>query len=144
MADFDKAFEALILSEGGYVDDPNDSGGETYLGISRKYNSDWDGWAVIDEVKSEYGTSGITSRLKANDDLIASAKSLYKERYWDIFKLDDVQSQRIAGQIFDTCVNCGSTLAASIASQFVDTVLGKSVHYDDLKASLDYYYENNK
>ena len=38
MAKFDEEFDKVILAEGGYVNDPDDAGGETYLGISRKNN----------------------------------------------------------------------------------------------------------
>jgi lysozyme family protein len=33
---FDEAFELLIGHEGGYVNNPNDPGGETKYGISRR------------------------------------------------------------------------------------------------------------
>ena len=33
---FDRAFELLIGSEGGYVNDPHDPGGETKYGISKR------------------------------------------------------------------------------------------------------------
>lgn len=35
-ADFDRAFAALIGHEGGYQNDPNDAGGETKFGISKR------------------------------------------------------------------------------------------------------------
>ena len=35
MANFKESFDKVILAEGGYVNDPDDAGGETYLGISR-------------------------------------------------------------------------------------------------------------
>mgnify|MGYP002957326922 CR=1 FL=1 len=38
MANFNEEFKKVILVEGGYVNDPDDAGGETYLGISRRYN----------------------------------------------------------------------------------------------------------
>ena len=34
--------------EGGYVFDPDDSGGETYKGVARKFHSKWEGWSKID------------------------------------------------------------------------------------------------
>lgn len=34
--DFQRAFEVLIGTEGGYVNDPNDPGGETKFGISKR------------------------------------------------------------------------------------------------------------
>lgn len=126
MANFDIEFDKLILAEGGYVNDPDDTGGETYLGISRKYNPNWSGWKIIDNIKKQYGTKNITSRLKSNESLTNNAKSLYKENYWDIMELDDIPSQDIAHQLFDTCVNCGKTTAIRIAQQILKmTVTGK-------------------
>ena len=37
--------------EGGYVDDRDDRGGETYRGISRNNFPDWKGWKKIDGFK---------------------------------------------------------------------------------------------
>ena len=38
MADFNDAFDETMGHEGGYVNDSNDAGGETYRGISRRFN----------------------------------------------------------------------------------------------------------
>lgn len=35
MADFKKAFVEVIKNEGGYVNDPDDPGGEIYKGVAR-------------------------------------------------------------------------------------------------------------
>ena len=142
MAKFDIEFNKLILSEGGYVNDPDDAGGETYLGISRKNNSKWVGWEVIDDIKKKYGTKNITSRLKKDVALTNSAKLLYKQNYWDVLELDDIPSQGIAHQLFDTCVNCGKTTAIRIAQQvLMMTITGK--WSDELKYNL-MKYGNNK
>lgn len=141
MAKFDEEFNKVILAEGGYVNDPDDAGGETYLGISRKNNPKWVGWEVIDDIKKKYGTKNITSRLKKDIALTNSAKLLYKQNYWDIFELDDIPSQEIAHQLFDTCVNCGKTTAIRIAQQvLMMTITGK--WSDELKYNL-IKYENS-
>ena len=138
MAQFDKEFDELILKEGGYVHDKDDAGGETYLGISRKNNPKWIGWEVIDEVKKKYGTKNITSRLKKDIALTNSAKLLYKQKYWDALELDDIPSQNIAHELFDTCVNCGKTTAIRIAQQvLMMTVTGK--WSEELKYNLMQY-----
>ncbi len=138
MAQFDKEFDELILAEGGYVNDKDDAGGETYLGISRKNNPKWIGWEVIDEVKNKYGTKNITSRLKKDTALTNSAKLLYKQNYWDVLELDDILSQDIAHQLFDTCVNCGQTTAIRIAQQVIGmSITGK--WSDELKYNLMRY-----
>lgn len=138
MAKFDIEFDKLILAEGGYINDPDDAGGETYLGISRKNNPTWKGWKIIDEIKKKYGTKGITSILKKDNNLTESAKQLYKEKYWDCLELDDIPSQDIAHQLFDTCVNAGRTTAINIAQQvLMMTVTGK--WSDELKYNLMQY-----
>ena len=53
MADFDKALELTLKAEGGYVDDPDDPGGETYKGISRSRNPKWQGWINVDLLKAK-------------------------------------------------------------------------------------------
>lgn len=141
MANFDKEFDKLILAEGGYVNDKDDAGGETYLGISRVNNPNWTGWKIIDEEKKK-GISGITKRLKANTSLTTKAKFIYKERYWDVMDLDDVPSQSIAHQMFDTAVNCGVSRAITFAQQVIGmTVTGK--WSDELRYNL-IKYENDK
>lgn len=141
MANFDEEFDKLIFVEGGYVNDKDDTGGETYLGISRKFNPGWQGWKIIDAEKKK-GTKGITSRLKKNDVLTDEAKHLYKMSYWDIMDLDDIPSQGIAHQLFDTCVNCGCKTAIRIAQQILGmTVTGK--WSDELKYNLMRYGQNN-
>lgn len=119
MADFNKEFEKLILAEGIYGNDPDDSGGETFLGISRKYNPTWTGWKTIDEIKKANGTKNLTKILKQNKSLTDSASLYYKIRYWDIFRLDEIPSQKIAHEMFDTCVNMGSKSAILIAQQVI-------------------------
>ncbi len=125
MANFDIEFNKLILAEGGYVKDKDDAGGETYLGISRKNNPKWSGWAIIDAEKRK-GTTNITKRLKNNISLTEKAKLLYKQSYWDVLELDDIPNQKIAHHIFDTCVNCGKVIAIRIAQISLGmTVTGK-------------------
>ena len=119
MADFNKEFEKLILAEGIYGNDPDDSGGETFLGISRKYNPTWVGWKTIDEIKKANGTKNLTKILKQNKSLIDSANLYYKIRYWDIFRLDEIPNQKIAHEMFDTCVNMGQKSAILIAQQVI-------------------------
>lgn len=137
MANFDIEFDKLILAEGGYINDSDDAGGETYLGISRKNNPRWLGWEVIDAEKKK-GLKNITSRLKSNNELTNSAKLLYKQNYWDVMELDDIPSQNIAHQLFDTCVNCGKSRAITIAQQVVGMTI-TSKWSDELKYNLMQY-----
>lgn len=140
MANFDEEFDKLILVEGGYVNDSNDAGGETYLGISRKSNANWAGWRIIDREKKK-GLNNITSRLKKDEALTNSAKLLYKQNYWDVLELDDIPSQNIAHQLFDTCVNCGKTATIRIAQKvLMMNITGK--WSNELKNNLMKYGKN--
>ena len=53
MAYFGDAFKKLSIKEGGYVNDKDDAGGETYRGISRKYNPTWQGWIMNVSYKNQ-------------------------------------------------------------------------------------------
>ena len=57
MFDFEntKAYHMLTYHEGYYSNNPEDAGGETYCGISRRYFSHWVGWKFIDNYKKQHG-----------------------------------------------------------------------------------------
>lgn len=98
MAQFNEAFKISMQNAGGYVNDPDDPGKETYRDISRKYNPQWAGWQRIDQMKKQ----GV--KFKTNDvypDLDILAADFYKKNFWDKVKLDEVKSQPIANQLFD-------------------------------------------
>ena len=119
MAKFDIEFKKIVLAEGGYVDDPDDNGGETYLGITRKNHPNLKMWDIIDDIKKKYGVKGINSRLKSNTKIIDEVKKIYKTKYWDAMDLDDIPNQKIAHQLFDTAVNMGVKTAINITQQLV-------------------------
>lgn len=137
MANFDEEFKKLIFVEGGYVNDKDDSGGETYLGISRKNNPNWKGWRIIDDIK-KINVNNITNKLKQNDTLTKYVKEIYKEKYWDTIYLDEVPSQKIAHQIFDTAVNMGVSKAIKLAEHIMQmTITGK--FSEELLYNLKHY-----
>lgn len=141
MADFDIEFEKIILTEGGYVNDPDDKGGETYLGISRKYNPNLQMWKTIDSIKKQFGTKNINKRLKNNESIIREVKFVYKDEYWDPMCLDAVPSQDIAHELFDTAVNCGVKQAIRIIQHVIGmTVTGE--FSNELLINLKRYGKN--
>ncbi len=97
MADFDKAFTFIITHEGGYVNDPNDPGGETKYGISKRQYPDLD-----------------IKRLTLRD-----AREIYFNDYWRAIRGDDIRDQEIANQIFDFAVNAGVRRAVKYAQSVV-------------------------
>lgn len=119
MADFKTAYKKIEAAEGSYCFDPDDAGGETYKGISRRANPNWDGWISIDVIKKAYPTT-FKGILKKTPELEKKVQDLYKDKYWDCFELDDVPNQLVAEQMFDTAVNQGQTAAIKFAQRVLD------------------------
>lgn len=107
MTPFDNAFKKTLGLEGGYVNDPLDAGGETKYGISKRAHPDID-------------IKNLT---------IEQAKEIYREKYWNPLKLDEVQNPLISEEIFDTAVNMGKGAAARIAQQALN-FLGEGLTED--------------
>lgn len=108
MADFKQAFKKIIFNEGGYANDPDDAGGETYMGISRRAHPNAIIWKHVDAVTAKYKTAKeINANLKDNAELNKEIEAIYKSDYWNVFNLDNEKSQRLATQIFDDAVNRG-------------------------------------
>lgn len=104
MADFKSAYDKTMSHEGGYVNDRDDAGGETYKGISRVYHPGWEGWRIIDGTKQ-------APNFPKNLDQLASVRHMvegfYKNHYWDPFQGDELPSQPLGEEMFDTGVNMG-------------------------------------
>lgn len=116
-ANFDKAFNKVIKAEGGYSRDPDDKGGETYLGIARKFHSKSKMWDYIDIIKFNNPKAtykALTTLLKKDKRIDDEAKKIYKEQYWDKMKCGEITSQRIAEQLFDMGVNSGISNAVKL------------------------------
>lgn len=82
---FDRFFTRLVDVEKGYVDDRDDSGGETNLGISSK----------------EYPNEDIKNMT------LARAKELYRRDYYSTMGIDEIEDEKLAWQVFDFGVNAG-------------------------------------
>ncbi len=93
---FNEALEVTLKHEGGYVNDPDDRGGETNMGITV---------AVA-------RAAGYTGKMKTLPLKIAA--EIYKKQYWDKLNLDTIarRSPELAKYLFDAGVNCGTGRAA--------------------------------
>lgn len=85
---WDSAFDLLMLNEGNYVNNPNDPGGETKYGISKKAYPDLD----IENLTLE------------------QAKKIYKRDYWDRCKCSFIPDS-LSIALFDFAVNSGTKKA---------------------------------
>ncbi|MDR0620724.1 MAG: hypothetical protein LBJ61_02445 [Deltaproteobacteria bacterium] len=115
------SFEAVYYGktqgfEGGYVNDPSDSGGETFRGISRRSNPKWVGWAYVDEAKRKVGTkaAAINRYFKDDDEMASLVASLYQNLYWNPLNGIPELPDRVKMKLFDTAVNTGQNPAVQI------------------------------
>lgn len=93
---FLKFFSRLMKYEGGYVNDPDDPGGETKFGISKRAYPDED-IANLSE---------------------ARAMQIYYEDYYRKVKADQMP-ERIAWHVFDFGVNAGVARSARMVQRLV-------------------------
>jgi lysozyme family protein len=92
ISNWDQSFEYLLQSEGGFVNDPNDPGGMTNLGVTK---AAWEMYvqrqATIDEMKT-----------LTPDDVEPFYKRLFWDKVWG-----DKQFTGVDYLLFDCAVNTG-------------------------------------
>lgn len=113
MADFKTAYTITSVVEGGYANNPHDSGGETYKGIARNTAKNWNGWPFIDSIKKAVGNSAsnINREAAKNSTLQQYVLDFYKAYYWNTLNLDSLNDQKMANELYDTGVNMGIVTA---------------------------------
>ena len=97
---FDKSLAMLLHHEGGYVNHPEDPGGETNLGVTKRVYDEWGG---------EKDMKDLTP-----DDVAP----IYRENYWNRLKCDDLPSG-VDFCVFDWGVNSGTGRAAKALQKVV-------------------------
>ena len=132
MATFETAYSDTEKNEGGYVNDPHDTGGETYKGISRRYNPSWAGWQAIDEIKRSISSQEMNRALQENEPVQRAVAAFYKSHYWDKFWGDQMPEQAIADEIFDTSVNMGVHRAVMFLQEGLNLLNRDQKNYDDI------------
>jgi len=105
MAVFEIAYRRLLALESypGYSNDPRDSGGETLAGISRKWWPDWEGWAIVDQLRVH---PGFPRNLADNGELAARVQEFYRGHYWTP-AIGSINNQTLAGWLFQMSINAG-------------------------------------
>lgn len=120
MSSFDIAYANTKTNEGGYANNPKDSGGETYAGISRVHNPSWSGWPFIDQKKK----AGPIKTNTVFPELAANVKSYYKAHYWDNESLGLISNQSIANLAHDTLVTSGAYIGWMMKKALEPTYTG--------------------
>jgi lysozyme family protein len=118
LANFDLFLPILLKFEGGYVNDPNDPGGETNKGITM---------ATFRECAQELlGIEPTSENLKALTD--SQVGVIYKARYWDKMQGDAFPMQELANIVCDFFVNAGTR--ATVLLQRIINKMGGNIAED--------------
>jgi lysozyme family protein len=111
-----KTIEAILSVEGGYVNDPADSGGETNYGITVA-------------VARKSGYNGLMVNMPRQ-----VAFDIYASQYWDSVRGDQLceLSHAIAEEVVDTGVNMGTKRAGTILQRCLNVLNVGEKLYNDL------------
>ena len=104
---FTEALEHVLKHEGGFVNHPKDPAGITNLGVTIAV---WEEW--VGRESSEKEMRSLTPEIVA---------PLYKQKYWDRVKADDLPSG-VNYAVFDASVNSGTGRAAKWLQEAVGAV----------------------
>ena len=107
----------IIRIEGGYVNDPEDSGGETNFGITVK-------------VARANGYHGLMRHLSRR-----FAFNIYEAKYWDAVRADDLLALSIpvAEEVVDTAVNMGPPRAGKFLQRALNALNDRAKLYPDIQ-----------
>lgn len=118
---FEEFIKDVLKKEGGYVNNQNDSGGETNYGITLA-------------VARAHGYNGPMKDLP-----LSMAKQIYKEKYWDSLNLDEVSniSPSTALKLADIGVNMGVGRAAEFIQRLLNGLNRQGKDYPDISVDGD-------
>jgi lysozyme family protein len=116
MSAFNLFIGKVLGHEGGYANDPRDSGGET-------------NWGITVAVARAFGFTGTMVSMTRDQ-----AATIYKARFWDALRLDDIGSlsEAIAGELFDTGVNQGVQRAGEYLQRALNVLNNGGAQYQDI------------
>jgi len=101
---FDKCLKMLLSHEGGFVNHPEDPGGITNLGVTKKVYDEW--------------TGSESTEQEMRDLTPEDVAPIYKKNYWDRVKGDSLPSG-LDWACFDWAVNSGSGRPAKAVQRAV-------------------------
>lgn len=117
MANFNDALAYVLSNEGGFVDNPSDSGGATRCGISlRFYQKFCDPRACAQTIQN------------LSDSEIAN---IYHDLFWLKLPYAKIDSQSVSNYIFDCVINCGEHNGVQIAQRALQVANRRLTLKDD-------------
>lgn len=109
---FDTCFPLTLKHEGGFVNHPEDPGGITNLGVTKRA---WE--AYVGHEVTEADMRALTPEV---------VKPFYRKRYWDACKCDNLHGG-VDFVVFDVAVNSGPGRAAKFLQEAVGVTADGSI-----------------
>lgn len=121
-----KRFEKVVkANEGNYANTAGDTGGETYRGISRVYNPQWQGWGIIDAYKKQVKRPLRNNELIKNNTLEVLISDFYFANFYNAVKAESIKNESVALTIYDHALG----VAPDDATKFAQRVLNANFGY---------------
>lgn len=118
---FNHAVNFVLSNEGGYSNDPEDSGGKTKFGISQR----------------SYPNVNLDTLT------IEQAKKIYKKDFWDSQLYKNINNLNVVTKIFDLAVNMGAKWAHRLVQRALRAVETKNVFEDGILGPITLNAINN-
>jgi lysozyme family protein len=115
---FQKCVKVILKNEGGYINHPSDPGGETNMGIAKRFYPNLD----IKNLTKEQATE------------------IYYKDYWLPMNLEKIHNEDLVLQVFDFGVNAGIRRSIKMLQKMVG--LG-SDSQDGMIGPITIYFVNN-
>lgn len=133
MAELMPALREYFGHEGLYSDDPGDPGGETWMGIARKRQRGWRGWAIIDDIAQgiERGRDEFVHSLTADLDLGDAVHDFYLHQ-WESLGLGQVPDQSVAVEVFEAGQNVGPRRALKWLQEVLNAMNREGKDWPDI------------
>ena len=122
-----KALKVILHHEGGYVNHPEDPGGMTNLGVTKRVYEEWVGYSV-----SEYTMQNLTPE---------DVEPIYEKNYWDRCQCD-VLPDGLDLCVFDFAVNAGTGRAAKYLQKLVGATVDGAIGPATMKSVNAYIKEH--
>jgi len=133
MAKFEISYAKTLDFEGVYSLSNFDRGWETWMGISRKYHPEWEGWTIVDSIKSRnIDRSLIGAKLIVNNNLLSLTHEFYYETFFKKMFLDKIEEQSLCDELFDTAVNQGCCSAVKYLQKALNLLNNNELYYSNI------------
>jgi hypothetical protein len=135
--------DMIMRREGGYVDNPKDSGGRTNFGITRKTLDDWHAEQIKQFEKEQVGKSGPRKKFEptrlpgassiptdVKDLTKEQARALHKNLVRDKYGLEQIKDDNTAAHLFDMLTMSSPDGVSKMVYPAIDSLMKNYELYD--------------